>query len=60
MNLLTTAQVAEMYACSKQAISARARRKKIKPAIAAGRDYLWTPKQAHELAPGPSGRPKRA
>lgn len=62
LNLKTSADVAEFYQCSKQAINNRANRLKsrfgnfgwqIGPGM-----WVFTPEEVERLRPGPSGRPK--
>jgi hypothetical protein len=63
LSLKTSADVAELYQCSKQAINKRANRLKTKfgdfgwqigPGL-----WVFTPEEVERLRPGPSGRPTK-
>lgn len=61
INLKTSAEVAELYQCSKQAINARAKRFKTRFGdfgwqVSSGM-WIFIPEEVEQLRPGPPGRP---
>ena len=61
MSLKTSAEVAELYQCSKQAINARAKRLKTRFGdfgwqVSSGM-WIFVPEEVEQLKPGPPGRP---
>jgi len=55
MKLLTTQEVADHHGYSVDNAQRLARERDIKPAMVAGRSYLWNARDLKKFAPGPTG-----